>query len=134
MFKRVIDGARGVSKRLIANINHVMLGAVLMGIGVFLISQQNYFSWPPVMAPIENDDTFGVFFIMVGVAMIGWSIDKKKTARANHFILTSAAVLMAVLTFFQFFHWYLFGIPMPWISNLGLLGVIVVLARRSDSK
>jgi len=121
-------------KRVMDNINHVMLGAVIIGIGLFLISQQNYFSWPPVMAPIENDDTFGVFFITIGLAMICWALDKKKTARANHFILTFAAILMAVLTFFQFFHWLLLGIPMPWISNLGLLGVIIVLARRSDSK
>jgi len=87
-----------------------------------------------MIAPVENDDTFGSLFVLAGVAMIWWALSTHKTARANHVILSCAAGLMAILTFFQFFHWLLLGIPMPWISNLGILGVIMLLADRSDSK
>ena len=116
------------------NLNHLVLGAALSGIGVYLIGQKNYFTWPPIMAPVENDDTFGVFFILVGIAMIWWALDANKSARANHIILICASTLMAVLTFIQFFHWYLFGIPQPWISNIAITGVLMLLAERSDSK
>ncbi|MFC6180364.1 hypothetical protein [Lactiplantibacillus daowaiensis] len=116
------------------NVNHILLGAVLMGVGLFLMTKQNYFSWPPVMAKIENSDTFGCLFILVGIAMIWWALDKKKSARANHLILIFASWLMTVLVLFQFFHWAMVGLPMPWISNLGLLGEIMLLAKRSDSQ
>ncbi|WP_290123323.1 hypothetical protein [Secundilactobacillus oryzae] len=40
---------------------------------------------------------------------------------------------MTTLTFYQWLHYIVLGIEMPWISNAALTGVILILAERSNS-
>lgn len=87
-----------------------------------------------MFARIANDDIVGAIFVIVGAGMLYWVYDKQRAARLDHALLIASATCMTVLTFYQLMHFIVLGIDMPWISNAALTGVIMILARRSDSQ
>ncbi len=113
---------------------HTVIGLVELGIGVHLIDHDQYFQWPPVIDGIANDDIVGALFVLVGAVMLFWVYDAKRSVRLDHIILIASSFLMCVLTLYQFMHWVVLGIDMPWISNAALTAVIMILASRSDSE
>jgi hypothetical protein len=113
---------------------HSMIGLFEIAIGLHLIFNNQYFRWPPMFARIANDDIVGAIFVIVGAGMLYWVYDKQRAARLDHALLIASATCMTVLTFYQLMHFIVLGIDMPWISNAALTGVIMILARRSDSQ
>ncbi|WP_203648869.1 hypothetical protein [Secundilactobacillus yichangensis] len=113
---------------------HTVIGLVELGIGVHLIDHDQYFQWPPVIDGIANDDIVGALFVLVGAVMLFWVVDEERSVRLDHAVLIASSFLMCVLTLYQFMHWIVLGIDMPWISNAALTAVIMILARRSDSQ
>lgn len=121
-------------KSLKANPFHSVIGMVELGLGVHLILHDQYFQWPPVLDGIANDDIVGALFVLVGAVMLFWVFDEERSVRLDHAALIASSFLMCVLTLYQFMHWIVLGIDMPWISNAALTAVIMILARRSDSQ
>lgn len=113
---------------------HTVIGLAELGIGIHLISHDQYFLWPPVLDGIANDDIVGALFVLVGAVMLFWVFDEERSVRLDHAVLIASSFLMCVLTLYQFMHWIVLGIDMPWISNAALTAVIMILARRSDSQ
>ncbi|WP_089122124.1 hypothetical protein, partial [Secundilactobacillus pentosiphilus] len=105
-----------------------------LGIGFHLISHDQYFLWPPVIDGVANDDIVGGLFVIVGIVMLYWVFDDRRSVRLDHVLLIASSFLMCVLTLYQLMHWIVLGIDMPWISNAALTAVIMVLASRSDSE
>ncbi|GAX05372.1 prophage protein [Secundilactobacillus pentosiphilus] len=113
---------------------HTVIGLAELGIGFHLISHDQYFLWPPVIDGIANDDIVGGLFVIVGIVMLYWVFDDRRSVRLDHVLLIASSFLMCVLTLYQLMHWIVLGIDMPWISNAALTAVIMVLASRSDSE
>lgn len=122
-----------MKKYIAVNPLHTSIGVALIMIGIFLMSSDDYFRWPPTIAMAANDDVVGFLLILFGLGYLFWVFDKYRTARFNHFILAGSAGLMTLLTVYQFIHWAIVGIDMPWISNACITSIIMVLAARSKS-
>ncbi|WP_251945962.1 hypothetical protein [Levilactobacillus brevis] len=112
---------------------HTVIAFTMIGIGLFLMVSDHYFTWPPVVAEIANDDAVGMMYVVIGVVMAIWVLDPKRSVRMDHIILTVATFAMATLSFYQLLHSMVMGSGMPWISNAALTIVIMIIARRSDS-
>lgn len=114
--------------------DHLIIGSVLIGIGIYLIAHDFYFQWPPMVTPIANDDLFGGVYLICGMAILYWVFSKHHSPHLNSVLLTVAALLMAFLTLYQFLNFMFAGTDyMPWISNLALTAMIFTTADRSDS-
>jgi uncharacterized membrane protein HdeD (DUF308 family) len=120
-------------KKIKRNPMHSILGLVLILTGVDLVMRDEYFVWPPAFSRAVNDNWVGSLYIIVGVMIIYWVFDRHQTARWDHVQLTAAAVLMTLLTVYQFVHFFVLGLDMPWISNLAVTAYIVQLAKGSVS-
>ena len=123
-----------MKKAIANNPLHISIGLALIMIGIYLMSSDDYFRWPPAVAVAANDDVVGFLLILFGAGYIFWAFDKYRTARFNHFILSGSAGLMTLLTVYQFIHWAVVGIDMPWISNACITSIIMILAARSNSR
>ncbi|GAX05477.1 prophage protein [Secundilactobacillus pentosiphilus] len=113
---------------------HTVIGLAELGLGIHLISHDQYFLWPPVIDGVANDDIVGGFFVLIGILMLFWVFDLHQSVRLDHAVLIASSFIMCVLTLYQFMHWVVLGIEMPWISNAALTAVIMILASRSDSE
>ena len=122
-----------MKKNIANNPMHISIGLALILIGIYLMSSDDYFRWPPAIAMTANDDVVGFLLLLFGAGYIFWTFDKNRTARFNHFILSGSAGLMTLLTIYQFIHWAVVGVDMPWISNACITSIIMVLAARSKS-
>jgi len=112
---------------------HASISFAEIGIGVFLINHDTYFKWPPGMfASVANDNVIGMLFILTGLTMAYWIFSDYHSVRLNHFLLIFSTLIMTVLTSYQFLHFIIAGVDMPWISNLAITSVIMILAYRSD--
>lgn len=118
------------------------LGVCSIAMGIWLMGSDNYFSWPPPVASLFNDDVFGFMFVVVGLSNLIWSLSSVRTAMWNRAQLTLATYLWSFLGIYQLIHvivfhlthWFWLPVDMPWISNLTIAGFIIFLARRSDSR
>lgn len=110
------------------------MGLVQIGIGLFLICHDTLFQWPPgVIATVANDDIIGFSMMLIGVGFIWWVLDNQRSIRWDHILLTASGGFFFVLTVYQYLHWCIMGMDMPWISNAALTAIIMILAARSDS-
>lgn len=110
------------------------VGLVFIMIGVFLMCTDYYFRWPPEWSIILNDDVVGFTFLVLGFAYIYWALSKRINIRFEHLILTLGAGLMGGLAAFQFAHELFIGLHYSWISNAGILGVLIYMGLKSQSK
>lgn len=114
------------------NPRHIVLGLALMGIGLSMMSEHNYFIWPPILRDIGNDHGFDMVFVAIGVSLLIWCFYKPQNDNWNSVNLFLAAFFMSTLTLYQFAHTLHTGIDMPWVSNAAITAFIVILAFRGD--
>ena len=50
-----------------AHPQHEILALAMIGIGLLLISNDNYFFWPPFLVSFLNDDLIGGIFVVIGI-------------------------------------------------------------------
>ena len=113
---------------------HTVLGLLHIGIGLFLISHDVYFQWPPGLRDGANDDIVGFWFALVGVAYLLWVVLGADNPPWNRAILVISTMTMAALATYQMLHWIALGNDsMPWMSNAAVTAFIIVLARGSDT-
>lgn len=55
--------------------NHTILGIGMMMIGMLLIMNDRFFTWPPDTVEFANDDIWGGMFIIIGFSLLAWVID-----------------------------------------------------------
>ena len=68
--------------------NHIALGIGMMMIGMLLIMNDNFFTWPPDTVDFANDDAWGVIFIIIGFSLLAWVIDGEESIKYNrHFLM-----------------------------------------------
>ena len=110
----------------------LIVGIELMMNGIFFITHDHYFRWPPQAIDIENNDLFGGLFVLFGLGMLLVKIFPRELRRFEPYILCGAAIVQTFLTVIEFVHFIKLGINMPWIPNLCIALIIPVLATRSD--
>lgn len=122
-----------MKKRIKSYPDQAIIGFALIGVGFWLMHFDHYFVWPPFLIPAANDDVVGGIFIGVGIAMWVWVLSRDHPAAWNRWLLTSAAYLMGALGVYQLLHFLVLGMGMPFITNLEVAGLIILLAKRSDA-
>jgi len=114
--------------------NHIVLGIGMMMIGMWLIMNDRFFTWPPETVEFANDDIWGGIFIIIGFSLLAWVIDGGKSVKWNRRLLAITAGAMAFLTAYQFMIWAATGIYHSWISNSIITAFVLNMARRSDAR
>ena len=114
--------------------NHIILGIGMMMIGMLLIMNDRFFTWPPETVEFANDDAWGAIFIIIGFSLLAWVIDGEESIKWNRRLLAIAAGAMAFLTAYQFIIWAVTGIYLGWIGGLIITAFVLTMARRSDTR
>ncbi|MFR0563369.1 hypothetical protein [Lacticaseibacillus paracasei] len=113
---------------------HVVLGIGVIAIGLFLIINDHYFIWPPRYVAWLNDDIVGFLFITDGLGLGSWVLFEDQSAKTNRLWLTVTSFLMSFFTVLQLLTSVATGIYFSWISNAIITAVVLIVARRSDSR
>ena len=113
---------------------HAALAIGMVAIGLFLIINDHYFIWPPHYSDWLNDDIVGFLFVIDGLGLGGWVLWETQLAVTNRLLLTTTSFLMAFLTVLQFLTWVATGLYTSWISNLIIASIVLIVARRSDTR
>jgi cytochrome c oxidase subunit IV len=114
--------------------NHIILGIGMIMIGIWLIMNDRFFTWPPDTVEFANDDIWGGIFIIIGFSLLVWVIDGQESVKWNRRLLAIAAGAIAFLTAYQFMIWAVTGEYHSWISNAIITAFVLIMARRSDTK
>ena len=114
--------------------NHIILGIGMMMIGMLLIMNDRFFTWPPETVEFANDDVWGAIFIMIGFSLLVWVIDGEESIKWNRRLLAIAAGAMSFLTVYQFIIWAATGVYLGWIGGLIITAFVLTMARRSDTR
>ena len=114
--------------------NHIILGIGMMMIGMLLIMNDRFFTWPPETVEFANDDVWGAIFIIIGFSLLAWVIDGEESIKWNRRLLAIAAGAMAFLTAYQFIIWAVTGLYLGWIGGLIITAFVLTMARRSDTR
>lgn len=114
--------------------NHIILGIGMMMIGMLLIMNDRFFTWPPETVEFSNDDAWGAIFIIIGFSLLAWVIDGEESVKWNRRLLAIAAGAMAFLTAYQFIIWAVTGLYLGWIGGLIITAFVLTMARRSDTR
>jgi len=114
--------------------NHIILGIGMMMIGMLLIMNDRFFTWPPETVEFANDDAWGAIFIIIGFSLLAWVIDGEESIKWNRRLLTIAAGAMSFLTAYQFIIWAVIGLYNGWIGSLIITAFVLTMARRSDTR
>lgn len=114
--------------------NHIILGIGMMMIGMLLIMNDRFFTWPPETVEFANDDAWGTIFIIIGFSLLAWVIDGEESIKWNRRLLAIAAGAMAFLTAYQFIIWAVTGLYLGWIGGLIITAFVLTMARRSDTR
>lgn len=112
---------------------HSILGFGMVSIGIWLIANNRFFTWPPGFVETVNDDIWGGLFVICGLAHFLWVLDGTHSVRWNTVLLTITSGLMGFLTCYQFLTWTATGHYYSWISNAIITAFVIVLARNSDT-
>lgn len=77
----------------------VLLGLTLLVKGIWLASERSYFFYPPQLSPALNTPYLDAFMIIVGLLLVGFSLQKKRTRLTVNTIRT-LLVISAVIWLF----------------------------------
>ena len=83
-----------IAHRVDAQPFHTILGVVMVAFGVYLIVENNYFTWPPQYAQVVNSDFFGAWSIFNGLGILYVTFSPVKLPRANFTWLLSTAAFL----------------------------------------
>ena len=124
---------RAVWKQVKHHPMHIVLGVGLILIGIWLITNDHFFPWPPEATDLMNDNLWGGAYAVIGLSIVLWVIDGSESIKYNRILLVAAAGAMAFLTTYQFIIWLVVGVYMSWISNAIITAFVLILARGSDT-
>ena len=83
---------------------HILLALVMIGLGTFLIANDNYFTWPPALRAVVNSDFFGTWSIFDGLGLLYVAFCKPWPYRANLVWLMSTAGFLGCETAMEIAH------------------------------
>lgn len=86
-------------KNIDYNFNQVLIGLSIVSMGLFLLLDKNYFSWPPELRPMMNSELSDLAFIAIGVVMLfcGLSNNRNKVVRNIDYIAAGGATILLLI-------------------------------------
>ena len=111
-----------------------LIGLYLIGNGVFFLTHNTYFKYPPFLKALENDDIVGMLFIITGLFFIlikGYPQHFTKVFESG--VYGFATLLMGSLTIIETLHIIFMHIYMPAIADCCITGIIMILAARGEA-
>ena len=79
---------------------HAIVGLDLLVTGLILLTNRNYFFWPPWPAwitAVENNMVVGLIGVVAGLGMIYWAISSKKSISLNRKLIATASAYFTLL-------------------------------------
>lgn len=111
---------------------HVTAALAMMGQGFVFITSDNFFDWPPFLVNLENDNSVGAFFFVVGLFLLVWAIDKNSSDFWENVLLSCSAFLQLTVSLISFFSWIndgiLTGNSHGTVGSFTIFAVIVLAA------
>lgn len=125
-------------RNLLLNPRHAIIGFFLITNGIVLMSRDDYFFWPPIPFFLRwaNDDAVGFFGVMIGVALIIYSLRSESDNVINALLLACASGYLFVLSLFELVHAIFaknFGMTVTFTAVFCLFLEVLALAKYSDT-
>lgn len=95
---------RKLLPRITNHLLHLIVGIYLVADGLNLILNDNYYSWPPDMAPFYNSDFVGTWALFTGLGMIYVAVQLNFPVKANIIWLLSACGFLGFAGFLELAH------------------------------
>lgn len=111
---------------------HAIIGCTLFLIGLNFMLNDTYFFWPPYMARVLNDDVLGFIAMAVGLWLVHWAFQAKRSVTVNRNLLMAASAFFAFDGTAEFMHGLVAGRPHMFtaaILNFCLLCIVLIMAR-----
>lgn len=121
--KRLI---RKLLPRLTNSLLHIIVGVYLVANGLNLILNDNYYSWPPDMAPFYNSDFVGTWALFTGLGLIYVAVQRKFPDKANIVWLLSACGFLGFTGFLELAHGFVFHNPHMLGYGMTLITVLLI--------
>lgn len=121
--KRLI---RKLLPRLTNHLLHIIVGGYLVANGLNLILNDNYYSWPPDMAPFYNSDFVGSWALFTGLGLIYVAIQLDFPVKANIIWLLSSCGFLGFTGFLEFAHGVIFHNPHMLGYGMTLIAVLLI--------
>lgn len=135
----MLTKVRKVTSRLLNNGWHCIVGLSLILNGIVLITNKNYFFWPPrpeYITAFLNDDVVGYTGILLGIGMIYWAYQEHGSVRLNRVLLAGSSAFYTLLGLTELMH-SLFAAPytprMEWSAIGDLVMVLATLYMSKES-
>lgn len=109
---------------------HAIAGLDLMATGLILLTNRNYFFWPPWPAwitAVENNMVVGLIGVVAGLGMIYWAISSKKSISLNRKLIATASAYFTLLAVTELLHGFFAPLGTPHMYTSGLSELIMVL-------
>lgn len=109
----------------IQHTQHAILALAMIGFGLILISNDDYFFWPPFLVSILNDDLIGGVFVVVGILIFKWAQSTAGKIYSNRNLLIIAAGLLAFSSSAEFILGFISHQPHMYMTGFAELIVLL---------
>lgn len=119
-----------ITKQLLNNPLHAIVGLDLMATGLILLTNRHYFFWPPWpswITTVENDIVIGLIGVVVGLGMIYWAGSTEKSISLNRKLIPTASAYFTLLAATEILHGFFSPLGTPHMYTSGLSELIMVL-------
>lgn len=116
---------------------YILIGLALIGLGVVLWSNCNYFFYPPEYKLIMNDDGLDAFGVAIGAGLIIYGLIDEHSNKIAGVLLALAAFFVATITIMELIHVlavHQVRMNVSIVSNIFLIAVIMYTAKNRDTK
>lgn len=109
---------------------HAIVGLDLLVTGLILLTNRNYFFWPPWpvwITTVENNVMVGLIGVVTGLATIYWAISPKKSISLNRKLIPTASAYFTLLAATEIMHGLFAPLGTPHMYTSGLSELIMTL-------
>lgn len=110
---------------LVLTILQGLISIWVVGIGLFLFSDQHYFFWPPSWSNIENDARIDTFIVLVGLALFLCTIFGVKNRKVIATLLVCCGAISLSMATLSILHVIMSNY---WIMGLNVIGELILFS------
>ena len=125
-----------IRQRLNANPIHLIIGALFILTGFYLLVTDNFFLWPPEWHDVFNDDRVDAIAIIIGTCYFAFVLAGGTNQLANTILLGASAFYLTMLIVLEIGHALAFHVPGLVVAAIFQLGTVLLIeycARRSPT-
>lgn len=93
-----------IKRQIEKNPFHIILGAVCILFGIYLLFKDSYYSWPPSLGYLINSDFWGTWSIFNGIGLLYVAFSKEWLYKADRLWLMSTAGFLGFETAMELAH------------------------------